>query len=322
LSCNSKTYKKDRSLSTANAGALVNFARWMCSVLSIVSEKQHVTVAAGQPSGLCYSNELQASQMTAYFIGIYASRYFWTHLAFSDLRSKWRRSFLGLAWSVVQPLGMTLLLAVVFARIFHQDIVEYAPYILSGMITWDFFTATLTGGSLSFVQADAYIKQYRHPLAIYTLRTTLTNLMVLMMASLSLIGWVLVMRPQCFGWSWLAATLLFPFSALIAWPLATCLAYIGARFRDLPHALALIMQAMWFVSPIYFEAKLFRDGGLGALVDYNPIYHLLEIARAPLLRGNWPTAANFTMCGITIAVFALLAVIIGRSAESKVIFYL
>ena len=215
-----------------------------------------------------------------------------------------------------------MLLAVVFSRIFHQDIVEAAPYILSGMITWDFFTATLTGGSLSFVQADAYIKQYRHPLAIYTLRTTLTNLMVFMMASLSLIGWVLVARPQIFGWSWLAAVLIFPIAVLIVWPLATCLAYIGARFRDLPHALGLIMQAMYFVSPIYFDARLFRDGGLGALVDYNPIYHLLEIVRAPLLRGEWPVAENFAVCGIVVVVFSALAVLIGRSAEQKVIFYL
>jgi len=260
--------------------------------------------------------------MAAYCLGIFASRFFWTHLAFADLRSKWRRSFLGAAWSVVQPLGMTMLLAVVFSKIFHQDMVEYAPYILSGMITWDFFTATLTGGSLSFVQADAYIKQYRHPLAIYTLRTTFTNLMVLMMASLSLIGWVLFMKPSSFGWSWLAAILAFPLAALIVWPLATCLAYVGARFRDLPHALGLVMQLMYFVSPIFFEAKLFRNGGLDALVDYNPIYHLLEIVRAPLLRGEWPAAANFAMCGITMVIFSALAVLIGRSVERKVIFYL
>jgi lipopolysaccharide transport system permease protein len=260
--------------------------------------------------------------MNSYLLGIYQSRYFWTHLALSDLRAKWRRSFFGVAWSVIQPLGMTMLLALVFGKIFHQTIGEYAPYILSGMIIWEFFTATLTGGSLSFVQADAYIKQYRHPLAIYTLRTTLTNLMVLMMASLSLIGWVLVMKPQNFGWCWLAALSVYPIVALIAWPLATCLGYIGARFRDLPHALGLIMQAMWFVSPIYFEAKLFRDGGLGALVDYNPIYHLLEIVRAPLLRGEWPTVENFAMCGTTIVVFSVIAVWSGRSAERKVIFYL
>jgi len=243
-------------------------------------------------------------------------------LALSDLRGRWRRSFLGVAWSVVQPLGMTMLLAVVFGRLFKQNIGEYAPYILSGMITWEFFTTTLTGGALSFVQADAYIKQCRHPLAIYTLRTTLTNILVLMMASIGLIGWVLIVMPQNFGWSWCAALLIFPVASLVAWPLATCLAYIGARFRDLPHGLGLIMQAMWFVSPIYFDAKFFRDGGLEALVDYNPIYHLLEIVRAPLLRGEWPTSANYAVCGLTIAISFALAVLVGRRSERKVIFYL
>jgi lipopolysaccharide transport system permease protein len=260
--------------------------------------------------------------MTAYLLGIYKSRYFWTHLALSDLRSKWRRSFLGLAWSVVQPLGMTMLLAVVFAKLFKQEIGDYAPYILSGLIVWEFFVTTLIGGSLAFVQADAYIKQYRHPLAIYTLRTTLANLMALMMASLALIGWILVMKPQNFGWCWLAALLVYPIAALMAWPLATCLAYATARFRDLPHGLGLILQAMWFVSPIYFQASMFRDGGLGGLVDANPIYHLLEIVRAPLLRGEWPTLENFTICIVTAALLCVMAILTGRSAEQKVIFYL
>ncbi|MBR1033815.1 lipopolysaccharide transport system permease protein [Bradyrhizobium japonicum] len=260
--------------------------------------------------------------MLAYISDIYQSRYFWTHLALSDLRGRWRRSFLGMAWSVVQPLGMTALLAVVFGKLFKQSIGDYAPYILSGMITWEFFTTTLMGGSLSFVQADAYIKQCQHPLAIYTLRTSLTNLIVLMMASIGLVGWVLIVMPHNFGWSWCAALLIFPLALLVAWPLATCLAYIGARFRDLPHALGLIMQAMWFVSPIYFEAKFFRDGGLDVLIDYNPIYHLLEVVRAPLLRGEWPTSANFAVCGATIAISFALAVLIGRRSERKVIFYL
>jgi lipopolysaccharide transport system permease protein len=260
--------------------------------------------------------------MNSYLLGIYESRYFWIHLALADLRAKWRRSFFGVAWSVLQPLGMTLLLALVFGKLFNQNIGDYAPYILSGMIVWDFCIATLSGGSLSFVQADAYIKQYHHPLAIYTLRTALTNLMVLMMASLGLVAWVLVMKPQNFGWCWLAALAIYPILVIVVWPLATTLAYVGSRFRDLPHALGLIMQAMWFVSPIYFEAKLFRDGGIGYLVDYNPIYHLLEIVRAPLLRGEWPTVQNFAMSGVTALIFYAIAILVGRTAERKVIFFL
>jgi lipopolysaccharide transport system permease protein len=260
--------------------------------------------------------------MSAYFAGIYRSRYFWTHLALADLRSKWRRSFLGMAWSVIQPLAMTSILALVFGRIFHQDILSVTPYILSGMLSWDFVTATLTGGAMSFVQADAYIKQYRHPLAIYTLRTTLTNLIVFMTASLGLFAWVLLANRGVFGWCWLAAPLIFPLAMLMAWPLATCLAYLGARFRDLPHAISLILTPMYFVSPIYFDAKVLRAAGLHGLVDYNPIYHLLEILRAPLLLGNWPTAINFGVCGLTILLLVAAAILMGRSAERNVIFYL
>jgi lipopolysaccharide transport system permease protein len=113
-----------------------------------------------------------------YIRGIWAARYFWVHLALSDLRSRWRRSFFGILWTIIQPLALTLLIAIVFGKIFHTDIADYAPYILSGMIVWDFITASAVGGSLTFVQADAYIKQCRHPLAIYSLRTVLTNLIV------------------------------------------------------------------------------------------------------------------------------------------------
>jgi lipopolysaccharide transport system permease protein len=260
--------------------------------------------------------------MTGYLSGIWNARYFWTHLSLSDVRARWRRSFFGAFWAVLQPLGMTLLVSLVFSKLFNTDLASYAPYILSGMVVWEFITSTAVGGSLAFVQADAYIKQCNHPLAIYTLRAMLSNLIVLMMASVSLIAWVLAAMPEHLGWSWLAALLIFPIVALIAWPLATLLAYIAARFRDLPHALGLAFQALWFVSPVYFEAKLFRGGGLDGLVDYNPIYHLLEIARAPLLRGEWPTAENFIYCLALIAVLLLLAWLVGRKAEKKVIFYL
>jgi len=257
-----------------------------------------------------------------YFRDIWAARHFWWHLSMSDLRARWRRSFFGVFWSILQPLGLTLLLSLVFSRIFGSDLGTYAPYILSGMIIWEYIVVCVVGGSLAFVQADAYIKQTRHPLAIYTLRNALTGLVVLAMASTSLIAWVLVVFPQNLSWSWLAALSVFPLLLAIAWPWATIMAYMATRFRDIPHAMGLVLQAMWFVSPIYFEASTFRKGDLHVLLDFNPIYHLLEIVRAPLLRGEWPTLANYGWCIGTALVFSALAWAIGRRAEKKVIFYL
>ncbi len=260
--------------------------------------------------------------MYNYLEGIWDARYFWTHLALSDLRSRWRRSFFGIFWSFLQPLGMTLLISFVFSRLFHTDITRYAPYILSGILMWDFLIFNIAGGALSFVQADAYIRQYKHPLAIYTLRNIITGLIVLVMGMIGLVLWVLVVMPENFGLCWIAVLLVFPILVLMVWPLATLMAYIGTRFRDLAPALTLIMQAFWFASPVYFEAKMFREGGLSKLVDYNPIYHLLQIVRAPLLQGEWPTLENYSFCIATGVLFFILTAWVGLTAEKRVIFYL
>jgi lipopolysaccharide transport system permease protein len=264
----------------------------------------------------------EARRLNAYVKGIWDARYFWTHLALADLRSRWRRSYLGILWTMIQPLGITLLLAFVLSRLFKTDIAEYAVYILSGIIVWDFIAFCSTSGALSYVQADAYIKQYRHPLAIYPLRTVLSAILVLLLASVPLFVWALVVLPQHFGAPWLATLSIYPILGLLAWPLATLLAYLGARFRDLPHALTLVLQALWFVSPVYFEAKMFRNGGLDALVDYNPVYHVLQLLRAPLLEGKWPTASNYLFSVVLILTLFFFAWLVGRVAERKVIFYL
>ena len=240
----------------------------------------------------------------------------------ADLRARWRRSFLGMFWSMLQPLGLTVILSVVFSRMFHSDITSYAPYILSGVIFWEFVGSTMTNGSLSFVQAEPYIKQCRHPLAIYPLRIVLGAMAVMLLASIPLFIWTLVVMPENFGFCWLAILTLYPLAGLLAWPLATLMAYIATRFRDLPHALGLILQVLWFVSPVYFEEQMFRKGGLGILIDLNPIYHLLQIMRAPLLHGEWPTATNYAFAFVSILVFGVIAILAGIRSEKKVIFYL
>lgn len=259
---------------------------------------------------------------STYCLDIWKARFFWGHLTLADLRTRWRRSFLGMLWSILQPLGLALLLSAVFSRLLQTDIIKYAPYILSGIIVWEFFVSVITGGSMAFIQADAYIKQYRHPLAIYTLRSCLSSLTILFLASTTLFGWSVIALPDNIGWTWLAVLSLPVVLISIGWPAATLLAYIGTRFRDLTPALALVLQAIWFISPVYFEEGLFRRGGLDALVDNNPIYHILQIVRAPLLSGEWPSITNYTFAFGTAAVIALLAWLVGRRAERRVIFYL
>ena len=289
--------------------------------------------------------------MTAgsYLAAIWRSRYFWLNLVGADLRARWRRSTLGIFWTLLQPIGFALLLTFVLGVGAGVGSGDSLPFVLSGLLVWDLITASITGGAVggaprpyglpglwvgvllpasppggpvAFLQADAYIRQHRQPLAIYTLRASLGPLAHMATASPVLLGAALLTLPQNFGWSWLALPLIFPLALLTVWPLATLVAFPTVRFRDIAHGLGLLLQAAWFLSPIYFLPDFFRQGGLDWLVDCNPLYHLLQIVRAPLLLGQWPTVTNLAVCGLTIVVLWALAALVVWRSEDRVIRYL
>lgn len=257
-----------------------------------------------------------------YLRAIWCSRYFWVHLAFADLRAKYRRSYLGVFWSILQPLGLTLLLAFVMGTIFKVSISEYAPFIFSGIIVWEFIIGSSVGGCNSFINAEAYIKQHVHPVSIYPLRTVLSSFVNLMMAFLGFLIWVLLWRFENVGFSWVAIPVSFIVLFFVCWPMAIISAFIGTRYRDFNQMITLVLQMIWYVSPVFFTPKLFINAGIEWAILFNPIYHMLELLRAPMLEGLFPSLLNYAVSILFGSVMWLFAVLIIKNKEHRVIFYL
>lgn len=258
----------------------------------------------------------------SYLKNIWNSRYFWIHLALADIRTKYRRSFLGLAWALIQPLSLTLLLAFIMGHFFHAPMNDYAPFIFSGLIFWEFITASAVTGCMSFLNAEGYIKQFRHPLMIYPLRHVIPAMINLLCAFGGLLAWILLWKPANFGWNWLSLPLAFPLIFFFAWPICTITAFIGIRFRDFSQLILILLQIVYYVSPIFFLPKLFISANLGYVIDYNPIYHLLNLFRMPLLEGRLPAASDYLYVMGTITLLWLIVAYLVRRHENKVIFYL
>lgn len=257
-----------------------------------------------------------------YFKNIWFSRYFWLHLAFADVRTKYRRSALGLAWALIQPLTLTLLLAFIMGHFFHSPINDYAPFIFSGLIFWEFITAAAVNGCQSFINAEGYIKQFRHPLLIYTLRNVIPCMINLLCAFCGLILWILLWKPQHFNLSWVTFLVSFPLLFLFAWPICSITAFIGVRFRDFAQMILIVLQIIYYASPIFFLPKMFVSAHLDFLVEYNPISHLLNLFRTPLLEGRFPAWNDFGYVVATCLMLWLFAMYLIRRGENKVIFYL
>lgn len=258
-----------------------------------------------------------------YLRDIYKSRYFWWNLSLADLRFKYRRSFLGILWSIIQPLAMTALLSIVMGRFFSMQMSYLAPYMFIGMIVWELLLTSVMNGCNALVNAESYIKLFKHPMTIYPLRSSITVFINFLLAGIGVLAWSIITMPQNFcSFAWLAffpaGLLLF----LLCWCNGIICAFFSLRFSDLPQLIVIVMQMLWYISPVFFPLDLFRKSRLDFLLQYNPVYHILELFRQPLLHGAMPNAANWLWSLGWVIFMVLCAGLSIVVLEKKSIYYL
>lgn len=261
--------------------------------------------------------------MRNYISKLYDARYFWMHLARIELKNKFRRSKLGILWTFMSPLCLTGIMSVVFATAFHVDIVSYAPYILSGILCWEVFSGAFVGGSYSIISNDAYIRQFNHPVTIYTLKSAIVITISFLISLIALAAWILFLNPLHL----LLALFTLPLTLLVyfvlAWSGTTIAAFTCTKYRDYPQMAPLILQTLWYVSPVFFQREMFESSEiLTVWFNLNPITHILQLIRAPFLEGVLPGAFDYLMSFALVGIIALFAVHVNQKSARDIIFYI
>jgi ABC-type polysaccharide/polyol phosphate export permease len=262
--------------------------------------------------------------MIQHLSGIWQFRYFWLSLVRLDLRNRYRRSVLGIGWSLLNPLAMTLVFCTVFSGIMGQgDWRTYAPYLLAGMTIWEFLKGSAIQGCDSFIRAESYIRQCPLPFAIYPLRTVLGTFIHFAISLAVVVAATAVVQDTTAPLEVLPAVL--PAILLVtvfAWGLATISAFAHVYFHDTKHLFEAVAQMYFFLTPIMYTRKVLDDRQLGWVADLNPVTVFLDLIRDPLLTGVAPTADQYTAAIVlTAAAFGLAC---GTLAwlQKKVIFQL
>ncbi len=261
--------------------------------------------------------------MTGYLSDIWRLRYFWTALVRNDLRNRYRRSIIGIGWSLLHPIAMTVVLCAVLCPLFRQSVREYAPFLLSGLTVWGFIMAVVTQGCHCFFQGESYIRQHPAPLAIYPLRTTLgAGFHFLLGLAIAV---VFVWTVNGFGNApallSLVPTLLLLF--VIGWSLAVCMGVANVVFQDSQHLIDVFMQILFYITPILYKADRLADRPrLAWFVNINPFAILLELVRQPLLYGEFPSLRTISLGALTGLLAVCAAALALKSFEKRMIFYL
>ena len=264
--------------------------------------------------------------MVTYLKGIWQCRYFWSNLVKNDLRTRYRRSVLGLGWSLLHPIAMTVILCLVFQQIIMPggDVFGYAPFLLAGLATWTFFVTATLQGCQCFILGESYIRQYPAPMAIYPLRTVLGAMIHFFIALGVVLIAVGIFRgftpEQLLALIWLLPTgvLLFIFG----WSLAVLGGLANVYFQDTQHLCEVSFQGLIYLTPVLYPEELIRSRGLDWLVDYNPLAILIQLVRLTAQKGQVPPVEMYlTASWFVVFVFAAAALLLARY-QRRIIFQL
>lgn len=225
-------------------------------------------------------------------------RHLCTNLVASDVRARFRRSRLGILWAIIQPLSFSLMIALVWGALFQQSFLSFAVYVFSGMIVWEYFSNVVLGSQDSLIGSEGYLKQGRIPLIVFQARTPLSGIVIYLAGLAGLFGMLLVLNqfPDP-GLHLLQVPAFFGVLLAFLFPLAIIFSLLGTQFRDLRHASAIAINALFFMSPVMLAREYLEADRLAFLHYVNPIIPLLDMMRAPLLESAWWDAQDMIVMG-------------------------
>ncbi len=241
----------------------------------------------------------------------------WSRMAFHEIRQRFRRSLLGPFWLTLSMGIMVGALGLVFGAIFKQDVQQSLPYISTGLIFWGLLTSCINEGTTAFIGSESYIRNVPLPISLHIYRMLARNLIIwgFNMAIYIVVLLIFKINP---GYS---VFLFFPafvlFVANLFW-IVIFVSVLSTRFRDIPQVVANLLQVIFFVTPVWWSVTSLPNRP--AFVSLNPLYHLMEIVRAPLL-GERPNPESWLVAIALLLVGSGLAAYLYRRAYARISYW-
>ena len=201
-----------------------------------------------------------------------------------DFATRYRSSVLGWAWSLLQPLATLVIFAAVFSLVFrvqppplgNGNPGNYAAFLFTGLVTWNLFSGLLTLSMTQLKSNGELLKKVQFPAWAPVLGASIVQLIQVALEILVLIAMLLVLVNV--SWTWLLAIPVLLGLALFAQGIGLVLSIVNARYGDVQYIVAVVLGALYFVTPVLYPLSLVDDQSswLGVIVKANPVSWYVE----------------------------------------------
>lgn len=238
-----------------------------------------------------------------------------------DFKVKYKRSVLGIFWSLLYPVLMMLVMAIVFSNMFKFSTpgVSYLAYLQIGLTFFNYFNEASNLAMSSVVANFSLINKVYMPKYIFPLSKCI---FVGINFLLTLIPLYAVIILTGTGLNWWHLLLPFAFLCLFLFTvgMGLILATISVFLRDMFYIYGILITVWTYLTPIMYDIKIL-DPTFAFILKFNPLYQYINFARTIILYGNCPTVGQFAGCLFSALIVFLFGIFIFKKKQDKFIYY-
>jgi lipopolysaccharide transport system permease protein len=241
----------------------------------------------------------------------------WRALAAGDIRSKYRRTFLG-PWWITATQGLTaVIMGLVAGRFLGADIKTYLPNFMVSITIWNFISSSLSEGSYVLINAGGMIKAVDMPILVHVMRMVQRNL-VIFLHNMAVVPIIWLIFPWHINFSILLALPGLAIVYVFVVGASVITSMVCVRYRDVAPVITALLQLLFFISPIIWQPSQTRGGEM--IVALNPIAYLLSITRDPVM-GRTPPLASWLGAFFFVAFLTAAMIYIYSRFRSRVVYW-
>jgi ABC-type polysaccharide/polyol phosphate export permease len=240
-------------------------------------------------------------------------------LGWQDLKQSYRRSALGPFWLTLGMAIQIIAIGLVFGLIFGSPLEEFLPFLATSLILWNFFSTSITDGSMAFINGEAIIRQLPIPHHVHILRALWKNLLMLA-HNVLILPFVFVVFLKIPNFNIFLFLPGFVITVAFLFGLTYIIGLITTRYRDVQQIVISIMGVVFYVTPVIWQPSLIPSGTAHLLLGLNPFYHFFQIVRLPIL-GQTPTLENWLLSGAIAALAVFLASLVAKKFKNRLAYW-
>ncbi|VVN02992.1 ABC transporter permease [Pseudomonas fluorescens] len=255
-----------------------------------------------------------------FFKELYQFRLVLKQLIWQQLTMRYRRTALGFFWTLLNPLLTMVVTAVVFSMIMRWPLKTFAIFLFSGLVPYTLFSNCLSQGMQALLNNESLIKKIHIPKQIFVVSVSISLLVDAVFSTICLFIIALAI-----GAPFTASLFILPINFLLlfgfAVGLALMLSIATVSFRDLPNIVSVLLQALYYLTPIIYPMSFVPDT-YKFWLELNPLTLFVEIFRLPLYEGGMASLEVYGKVALMAVISMILGIYVFKKHDRYVVFKL